>query len=35
MMVRAPDDLLVPVIKGCQSLSLREIADRSKQLLLN
>lgn len=34
-MVAIPDGLLVPVIKGCQSLSLKEIATNSRQLISN
>lgn len=33
IMVGVPGGLLVPVIKGCQSLSLRQIAEMSRQLI--
>lgn len=34
LMVKVDDGLLVPVIKGCQSLSLAEMAAKSRQLIL-
>jgi len=34
-MVAIPDGLLVPVIKACQSLSLKKIATTSRQLINN
>lgn len=33
LMAKVTDGLLVPVVKGCQTLSLREISDKSKKLL--